>query len=178
MNAEAYDQLVLYRQRELAMANTGAELEQLHKRYAAEDRARQEVETKARYGLLAPSADTTSARSATNGELHDLRQRVARLEQMVSRKGPLVQAVGDLAEHLGRRLHALEQRAATALRYVGTFDATRQYVAGDAITDRGSLWCCKSACLGQRPPSDHWQLTVKRGSNGKDAPQTNGPVPR
>jgi chromatin segregation and condensation protein Rec8/ScpA/Scc1 (kleisin family) len=165
MDAEAYDELVLYRQRELAMANTRAELEQLHKRYAAEDRARQEVETKARY--------------APNGELHDLRQRVAKLERMVSRKGPIVQAVGDLAEHLGKRLHALEQRPTMQYRDVWSADTT--YQAGDVVSYGGSMWIAKSVSTAVRPNSggtDLWRLCVKHGKDGKDAPQQNGPVAR
>jgi hypothetical protein len=176
MDAEAYDELVLYRQRELAMANTSTELAQLHKRYAAEDRARQEVETKARYGLLAPSADVVSARNATNGELHQLRQRVARLEQMVSSKGPLVHAIGDLAEHLGARIHALEQRP--VVKYCGVYDQAKAYVPGNMVTHNGSVWHCASACEGQKPPGNCWTLAVKHGRDGKDAPQPKVPVVR
>jgi HPt (histidine-containing phosphotransfer) domain-containing protein len=162
MDAEAYDQLVLCRQRELAMANTGAELEQLHKRYAAEDRARQEVKTKARY--------------APNGELHQLRQRVARLEQMISRNGPIVQAVGDLAEHLGTRIHALEQRP--SVTYRGVWQDSEPYTPGNMVTHNGSVWHCKSACQGQRPPGNCWTLAVKSGRDGKDAVPHKEPVVR
>jgi hypothetical protein len=148
----AYDDLVLRRQREIAMANSGAELDQLHKRYAAEDRAREAVETK-----------------TSNGELHDLRQRVAKLERMVSRKGPLVQAVGDLAEHLGARIYALEQRP--VVKYCGVYDQTKAYVPGNMVTHNGSVWHCASACEGQKPPGPSWTLAVKHGRDGKDAPQ-------
>jgi hypothetical protein len=161
MDAEAYDELVLYRQRELAMANTSTGLAQLHKRYAAEDRARQEVETKARY--------------APNGELHHLRQRVARLEQMINRNGPIVQAVGDLAEHLGSRLHALEQRP--AVQYRGVWQDSEPYTPGHMVTHNGSIWHCKSACQGQKPPGNCWTLAVKHGRDGKDA-QPKEPVVR
>ena len=63
-----------------------------------------------------------------------------------------------------------EGDGATSLKYKGTWDATREYAAGDFCTDRGSMFCAL-VLTRSRPGSNNndWQLAVKRGRDGKDA---------
>jgi hypothetical protein len=165
MDAYAYDQLALCRQRELAAAKTGSELEQLHKRYDAEDRARQAVETQASY--------------TPNGELHDLRRtnghlanRVVELEYVVDLM--LKKDRGIFANILGR-IETLEQRP--VVKYCGVYDQAKAYVPGNMVTHNGSIWHCASACEGQKPPGPSWTLAVKRGKDASP-PQRSEPVVR
>jgi hypothetical protein len=74
------------------------------------------------------------------------------------------------------RLETLEKRP--TLKYLGTYDPDTQYQQGDFVTHSGSLWHCKSACQGQKPPNTNWwQLAVKHGRDGKNA-QPKGPTVR
>jgi hypothetical protein len=162
MDAEAYDQLVLCRQRELAMAKTGSELEQLHRRYDAEDRALKAVETK-----------------TSNGELHDLRRtnghlakRVASLESCID---VLFRKHGGILDNLITRIETLEQRP--VVKYCGVYDQAKAYVPGNMVTHNGSVWHCASACEGQKPPGPSWTLAVKRGKDAQPA-QRSEPVVR
>jgi hypothetical protein len=150
MDVEAYDELVLSRQRELAMANSGAELEQLHKRYAAEDRARQD---------------------APNGELH-LAKRVASLECCID---ALFKKHGGILDNLIGRIETLEQRP--TVQYKGVYTDEAAYVPGHMVTHNGSVWHCKSACQGQKPPGNCWTLAVKRGKDAQPV-QKSEPVVR
>jgi len=54
--------------------------------------------------------------------------------------------------------------------YRDVFDAATTYVAGDVVTDDGSLWLCKAATTSDRPgTSSAWKLICKRGKDGRDA---------
>jgi hypothetical protein len=150
--------IMMRRQAEFDGAKTAVDVARLEQKWQQEDRRLEAAET------------------AQAQELIQLRQRVAKLEHLVSRKGPLVQAVGDLAEHLGTRIHALEQRP--VVKYCGVYDEAKAYVPGNMVTYNGSVWHCASACEGQKPPGPAWTLAVKHGRDGKDAPQPREPVVR
>jgi hypothetical protein len=89
-------------------------------------------------------------------------RRVAELEKLIE---AMLKERGIVA-WLNDRLEVLERRP--AIRYLGVYDPTRQYVPGNLITSNGSVWHCNSVCQGQKPPSDHWTLAVKHGKDGKD----------
>jgi hypothetical protein len=101
-----------------------------------------------------------------------LTRRVAELEKMLD---AMLRTQGIIA-WLNDRIEALEQRP--SVQYKGVYTDEAAYVPGHLVTHRGSVWHCKSACQGQRPPGNCWTLAVKHGKDGKDAPQQNGPVAR
>jgi len=56
--------------------------------------------------------------------------------------------------------------------YKDVYSAESMYVAGDVVTDDGSLWLCRaaSAIVADRPgTSSNWKLICKRGKDGRDA---------
>ena len=73
-------------------------------------------------------------------------------------------AVAPLIERIG----ALEQQR-DAMKYVGVWEAGREYKLGNFVTDKGSLFHCNSTTR-QRPGdgSKDWTLAAKRGADGKD----------
>ena len=66
------------------------------------------------------------------------------------------------------RIDALEQQR-SAMKYVGVWEAGREYKPGNFVTDKGSLFHCNSTTR-QRPGdgSRDWTLAAKRGADGKD----------
>lgn len=56
--------------------------------------------------------------------------------------------------------------------YKDVYSAESMYVAGDVVTDDGSLWLCRAsaAIVADRPgTSSNWKLICKRGKDGRDA---------
>jgi hypothetical protein len=94
-----------------------------------------------------------------------LTRRVAELEKVLD---AMLRTQGIIA-WLNDRIEALEQRP--VLKYCGVYDEAKPYTPGNMVTHSGSIWHCKSACQGQKPPGHCWQLAVKHGRDGKDAPQ-------
>lgn len=76
-------------------------------------------------------------------------------------------------EDFERRLRALEVRGQSEQRgffYRGVWDARETYSTHDFATHDGSLWCCLTDNTQDRPgTSEAWQLSVKRGRDGRDA---------
>jgi len=72
------------------------------------------------------------------------------------------------------RLNALEQRIEELerhpFRYVGTWEAGA-YDKGEFASHSGSLWFCHAPTSSKPGTSDDWQLCVKKGRDGKDAPR-------
>jgi hypothetical protein len=127
------------RQAQFDGARTQLDVERLEARWRQED-------------IALEAAETVQAQ-----ELHELRQRVASLEQVVR---PMIQQRG-IFDTMHARLHALEQRP--AVQYRGVFDETRQYQQGDMVSHNGSVWHCNSACAGQRPhppPTGPWRSSM------------------
>lgn len=69
-------------------------------------------------------------------------------------------------EALEARVAALESRQ---MKYSGVWTPERGYVAGEFVTDQGSVWHCNAPCVGVRPSADHetWTLAVKKGKDGR-----------
>ena len=65
-------------------------------------------------------------------------------------------------DDLKRRISELESRP--VVRYSGVWTPGRIYEPGEMVTFQGSVWSCKDA-TNTRPPSDRWQLAVKRGKD-------------
>lgn len=68
---------------------------------------------------------------------------------------------------LKRRIAELEARE-SGLSYRGTWKDGVEYRRGDFATDHGSLWHCWTPTTDRPGSSSCWQLTAKRGANGKD----------
>lgn len=52
--------------------------------------------------------------------------------------------------------------------YCGVFKEGEEYVSGDMVTWGGSLWHCDQPTK-EKPGTDSWTLSVKKGRDGKDA---------
>jgi hypothetical protein len=100
---------------------------------------------------------------AVAADVAGLTRRVAELEKVLE---DMLRKQGIIA-WLNDRIEALEQRP--SVQYKGVYTDEAAYVPGHMVTDRGSVWHCKSACQGQRPPGNCWTLAVKHGRDGKDA---------
>lgn len=71
---------------------------------------------------------------------------------------------------LQERVAELEQRR--GMRFRGVWNQHDQYDEGDFATDHGAGWVAK--CLTRQRPDygcSDWQLAVKRGRDGRDAPR-------
>jgi hypothetical protein len=67
------------------------------------------------------------------------------------------------------RLEKVERRP--QLRYAGTWREGTGYLEGEVVTHRGGMWVClqsTAARPGEAPLA--WQLAVKAGRPGRDAP--------
>ena len=53
----------------------------------------------------------------------------------------------------------------------GVYSEGREYATGDAVTWGGSLWIAQAPTAQKPGQSDTWRLAVKRGRDGKDAPE-------
>jgi hypothetical protein len=68
----------------------------------------------------------------------------------------------------------IDQRLAQLhpLRYVGVYDAARDYAEQECVTSNGSMWVALAAVRDVKPGTDAgagaWQLVVKRGKDGRD----------
>jgi hypothetical protein len=90
------------------------------------------------------------------------------MQKLVEEIWKLIETQADRIDALERRLAPIEERG---LDYQGVWDAGQTYKRGDVCTYDGSMWVCKLAHSGSRPGTDHgstWQLSVKRGKDGKD----------
>jgi len=86
-------------------------------------------------------------------------------------------AVAWLTDELGverSRMRTLEKRIAELearpeLKYLGVWNAQKQYAMGNLVTFRGSMWHCNSQTHGLPGPGEcsHWTLCVKRGADAK-----------
>ena len=54
------------------------------------------------------------------------------------------------------------------LRYLGVFEAGKQYSVGDVVTRSGAMWHCNEATQEQPGHNDHWTMCVKAGRDGRD----------
>ena len=95
--------------------------------------------------------------------------RLRDVDSLVAGIAPEVRkAMEDALAPLLRRIVELEERP--TLRYLGVYEAARQYAKGNFVTHDGSLWHCRADVTRARPGSDSdWQLAAKRGTNGRDA---------
>lgn len=62
---------------------------------------------------------------------------------------------------LQRRVAELESRP--QLKHCGTWKESEMYTPANLVTDKGSLWICKSATHKRPGDSGDWQLIVKSG---------------
>jgi hypothetical protein len=71
-------------------------------------------------------------------------------------------------EPLRERIDALE---ATGIRYQGVYQKAQEYRRGDVCTHDGSMWVATCDIPSHQIPgnSSRWQLSVKRGADGRDA---------
>jgi hypothetical protein len=79
-------------------------------------------------------------------------------------------AIQDNFKTLNARLKVLEERP--PLKYFGVWEAGKIYQENSLVTREGSLWIAKkqtAAFPGGPADPDAWQLTCKRGNDGKDA---------
>ena len=53
--------------------------------------------------------------------------------------------------------------------YRGIFSEGETYGKGDMVTWGGSCWHCSAETTDKPGSSDHWQLAVKKGQNGRHA---------
>jgi hypothetical protein len=85
---------------------------------------------------------------------------------------PIVNAAKYRIAQLETRVAELEQRP--GIDYRGIWAEQTLYGEGQFVTHGGSMWHAKSASISRRPGSDPsaWVLVVKRGNDGRDAPQT------
>lgn len=103
--------------------------------------------------------------------LAESKRSAAMLAEMECLKRELLEQKAELAE-----------RIANVPRYVGIYEPGRTYHPGEMTTDRGSIWCCRRTTssrpdtLAQAAEKDRWpeggrdwELSVRRGQNGKDA---------
>jgi hypothetical protein len=91
---------------------------------------------------------------------------------------PLQKFIGEMNTRnieRNQRLDALEARVAEleqrpSLKYIGVWREGEDYVAGDAVTDHGSLWIARVNHIKSRPGTDGiggWQLAVKKGRDAR-----------
>lgn len=81
--------------------------------------------------------------------------------------------IADVAKDFQARIRALEARisaleARPQPRYLGVWDAARQYDEGAMTTKAGSVWYCNRTTRDEPGASTAWSLAVKRGRNGRD----------
>ena len=76
-----------------------------------------------------------------------------------------------MREFVDEQLAPLKQRIAElegrpAVKYLGVFDRSRNYVAGSMVTHSGSVWHANVEAKGVVPGGGDavWTLAVKRGS--------------
>jgi hypothetical protein len=112
----------------------------------------------------AAAARPARAPALAVADVAGLTRRVAELEKVLE---AMLRTQGIIA-WLNDRIEALEQRP--TVQYKGVYTDEAAYVPGHMVTHNGSVWHCKSACQGQRPPGNCWTLAVKHGRDGKDAP--------
>ena len=97
--------------------------------------------------------------------------RLRHVDQIIGAMAPVI--MGHL-QVLRDRIAALEMQLASrgSLKYCGVHDPARQYGEGDFVTCHGSLWHCnRPTRSAPGAGSDDWQLAVKRGRDGRDAPK-------
>jgi hypothetical protein len=100
-----------------------------------------------------------------------LKQRADGFERLMDEILRTIKTARDQAyakcDALELRLAALEGKP--SVKYVGTYVPDRAYSPGDACTDHGSLWICRTA-TSTRPGGDPfaWTLAAKRGRDGRD----------
>lgn len=83
-----------------------------------------------------------------------------------------MQGLADLFKSNTKRLKDMEDRLArleeTPVQFDGVFDHSKAYRKNHIVVHDGSMWIAKRESYGTKPPSEDWQLCVKRGRNGKD----------
>lgn len=130
---------------------------------------------------------------AVNGVLERLaiaETRLATLERVLDPAGPLTKDLSTLSS----RLAVVEQTTGPAgppgppgppgpegppgpagvagadgPKYRGTYDGSREYVAGDIVTSGGSAWYAHEVTRARPGESPAWQLMVQRGKAGRHA---------
>ncbi len=89
----------------------------------------------------------------------------------------LGKSVRSLFDREHGRFKALEDRVAELeadarnKEYRGVHDPGITYERGNSVTHHGSIWIAKKATTAVPGTSTDWQLAVKAGRNGKDAPR-------
>jgi hypothetical protein len=141
------------RQRELDRASSAADVDQLTKRWSAEDAA------------------TLAAEDYRVKEVAALHQRVAALERGFRPGGPLCRAIGEavgkitsqVQRELSKRIQHLEERQ---LAFRGVHEAGQHYAPGSLVVKGGGLWCCTAPTSDTPGKSSSWTLAVKSGTVG------------
>jgi hypothetical protein len=100
--------------------------------------------------------------------LADMRAQILALrEECAALKTEVMDLQSARAEDLAK-VAALEQKIVN-LRYCGVWSATERYFGGNRVTFDGSQWEATCASEGEKPgTSPSWQLSVKRGRDGKN----------
>jgi len=84
----------------------------------------------------------------------------------LARESANVARIAKLEEELQAMKESLKQ-----YRYRGTWDASTVYFAGNTATYDGSTFTCNVDGTQQRPgKGGDWQLSTKRGRDGRDGP--------
>lgn len=91
-----------------------------------------------------------------------LEHRIARIERMVARDGPLVAAVGDAMREIRTQIES------TRLKFLGVHEIGRSYEPGSLVVRSGSLWHCNEPTRDTPGKSNAWQLAVKQGEPKKE----------
>lgn len=128
----------------------------------------------------------------------DLAGAAARIEQLEGEKAAVEKALEGIKSELAKTQNALhDHNEAMAARFdasqkqvrdavesalmampipkwVGVWDRTKGYQAGEMVTWDGSVWHCNEACDGERPGgTKFWTLAVKRGQDAKQPEPAN-----
>ena len=113
----------------------------------------------------APVAALDAVSKVLMGALRTAQERVEILERRLAE----VESQVALADE---RIKAAESKP--SLEYRGVWEAGRDYVRGNAVTDNGSIWILNKAAHSLARPGTSegvaaWTLACKRGKDGKDA---------
>jgi hypothetical protein len=137
---------------EFEAAKSRQEIEQLERRWAAEDRVVAEAET-----WRAKALDAALSR------ISELEQRLAAVERQTKPGGSLaraiVDAVGDVMAEANKRIDQLEQRP--SMNYQGVHDEVVEYSRGDVVTCAGAAWIALAKVKGRPGKAADWRLMVK-----------------
>lgn len=75
-----------------------------------------------------------------------------------------------IKQYLDVTLGAFESRLAqmeAQFKYLGAWDADRQYEKGNFVTDNGSVWHCNARTRARPGDGADWTLAVKKGMDAR-----------